>query len=113
MFESLFPKGRMILDIDYLIDNRKPGALPYLVRRPKDLEVLFISQRSIVAQKFGNKLGQVIYKTAKSQAAASGTLAERSTVIVYLSTVYSRENGCESYSKGVTTKRVAEREILK
>ena len=42
----------MILDIDYLIDNRKPEMLS-TVRRPKDLELLFISQRSIVAETVG------------------------------------------------------------
>ena len=65
MFKSLFPKGSMILDIDYLIDNRKSGAISSMVRWPKDLEVLFISQWSIAAQKVGNFVKTTGAKVAK------------------------------------------------
>ena len=55
MFESLFPKCSMI-DYHDIIDNRKSGMLFRLgcpVSRPKDLKLLFISQRSIVAKTVG------------------------------------------------------------
>ena len=47
---------------------------------PKGLEMLFISQRSIVAQKVGSGIKK-------------GMLSERLRVIIYFSTLYSRAKG--------------------
>ena len=61
----------MILDIDYLTDNRNSEAISSMVRWPKDLEVLFISQWSIAAQKVGKPIQEAIKGVATVAGIAS------------------------------------------